>query len=462
MSKRLDLVQPIPPNRLGWTTGRPKLGEKTLTAPIIAAMRPGEELADPKAPGLRVRCGTSAKVFFYRYRDKAGALRQIKLGEFGSMTLSGAREALNEERAKLTRGGDPQDVKRQERALAKAARKQVSAQKKSTVRAIIEHYLVEVERNRKPKGAAEARRMLERAFESKFDRQADALTRTEAGEIIAGIAKTAPRVAIMTRQEARACWEYGLSAGRVEIGNPFAGKDVGGKLRSKRRRVTLDSAEAGTLLRWMHEPSTYSRTVADVLELTLRTGLRSGEVCGIHTDELEERDGVLWLEIPASRMKKSEYPHSVPLVGHARDIVIGRIPQNDGFLFPAKTGGPIQQKVLGVEIYACSGRSKSKIYKGRKVCPVVIPKKWPGKPWGAHDLRRTARTFLGDLNCPFEVGESIVAHKLPGEGSTYNQSTYRPQKVEWLTQLNEYLDKLHAAKNLLTLSGSGRQKSGSR
>ena len=138
------------------------------------------------------------------------------------------------------------------------------------------------------------------------------------------------------------------------------------------------------------------------------------------------------------------------------------MPQGGGFLFPANKGGPIHQKVLGVEVYACSGRSTSKIYKGRKVCPVVIPKKWPGKAWGPHDLRRTARTFLGDLNCPFEVGESIVAHKLPGEGSTYNQSTYRPQKVEWLTKLNEYLDKLHAAKNLLALSGSAPHKTGSR
>ena len=450
MQKPIAVTEkPIPGKAGAWRTGKPKL--KALTAPIIAAMRPGEELADPKTPGLRVRCGETARVFFYRYRDKAGALRQIKLGESGALTLSGARDALNEERAKLTRGGDPLAEKRQGREHAKAERYKAASLKKSTCAAIVEHYLIEIERNRKLKGAKEARRMLEQAIAGVSDTPADKLTRAQAADIIAAIAKTAPRVAAMTRQELRACWEYALASGRITIGNPFAGKDVGGKFKAKKRKVTLDPVEAGLLLRWMREPSTYSRTVADVLELTLRTGLRSGEVCGIHSGELDEVDGVLWLEIPGKRIKGGE-SHSVPLVGRARALVVERMPEKAGPLFPSRNGGPIQQKVLGVEIYSCSGRSKSAVYKGRKICPVVEPKKWPGQAWGPHDLRRTARTFLGDLGCPFEVGEAILAHKLPGVAGIYNQSEYLPKKIEWLTRLNDYLDKLRDATNLVALS----------
>ena len=431
-------------------TGKPKLGTKPLTAPIIAAMRPGEELADPKAPGLRVRCGEAARVFFYRYRDKAGALRQIKLGEFGPLTLSGARDALNEERANLTRGGDPQAEKRQGRQRAKTEREEAVSLKKSTCAAIVEHYLIEIERNRKFKGAKETRRMLEHAIADARDTPADTVTRAQAADIIAAIAKTAPRVAAMTRQELRACWEYALGSGRISIGNPFAGKNVGGKIKSNKRKVTLDPAETGALLRWLREPATYSRTVADALELTLRTGLRSGEVCAIHGDELREIDGVLWLEIPGARMKQGD-AHSVPLVGRAREIVIERAPEGGGFLFPSRRGGPISQKVLGLEVYARSGRSKLQTFKGRKVCPVVVPRKWPGQAWTPHDLRRTARTLLGDLGCPFEVGEAILAHALPGVAGTYNRSAYVPQKIEWLARLNEYLDQLKATKNLVAL-----------
>ncbi|MBE0627868.1 MAG: DUF4102 domain-containing protein [Burkholderiales bacterium] len=65
-----------------------------LTPRIIADLRSGDECADPDHPGLRVRRSNAARVFFYRYRASDGALREIKLGEFGPMTLAEARKAL--------------------------------------------------------------------------------------------------------------------------------------------------------------------------------------------------------------------------------------------------------------------------------------------------------------------------------------------------------------------------------
>jgi hypothetical protein len=43
----------------------------------------------------------------------------------------------------------------------------------------------------------------------------------------------------------------------------------------------------------------------------------------------------------------------------------------------------IEQKVLGVEVYAHAGRSKAAAYARKRVCPV--------RDWAPHDLRRTAR-----------------------------------------------------------------------
>ncbi len=59
-----------------------------LTAGIIADMKPGEQWTDAGCPGLRVRCTSSARVFFYPYRARDGAVRQIKLGEFGPLTVT--------------------------------------------------------------------------------------------------------------------------------------------------------------------------------------------------------------------------------------------------------------------------------------------------------------------------------------------------------------------------------------
>jgi len=57
-------------------------------------MRSGDECGDPDYPGLRIRRTNAARVFFHRYRARDGALREIKLGEFGPMTLAEARKAL--------------------------------------------------------------------------------------------------------------------------------------------------------------------------------------------------------------------------------------------------------------------------------------------------------------------------------------------------------------------------------
>lgn len=427
-------------------TKKPTLKNRAcvLTLPIIASMGPGEESGDAKESGLRVRClaDGKTKTFFYRYRDDAGALRQIKVGVLGAMTLDQARKRVAELKVDRARGVDPQAEKRARKSAAKAQREKQKA-KVYTVADVVEDYLTElVEKNRKPKGAAEVRRMLERATEKVGSAPVEGFTRLKAHDLIKAVAESAPRLALMTRQELRAAWEHAIDVGRASV-NPFLGKSLGAIPAIKKRQRVLSPDEVGLLLRWMQEPGTYSRTVRDALEVTLRTGMRSGEVCGLHSSELVYRDGVLWADIPGNRMK-AEQDHHVPLVGRVREIVLARLPESGGYLFPSRREGlPIDQKVLGVEVYAASGRSTAKAYESRKACPV--------KDWAPHDLRRTARTLLADLGCPYEVGEAILAHRLPGVAGDYNKAKHMQARVEWLTKLGEYLDELMAAKASLDL-----------
>lgn len=463
---------------------------KSLTLATLRAMVPGDELADPEHPGLRVRCvagePTHRLVFFYRYRNPAGALRQVEVGVFGAdLTLTGIRARWEALRDRVRNGGDPREEAKATRAQAVAKVEEVKAAEKAealTVERVIERYLVErVEPSRKTKGAMECRRMLTQLINfatwtaaqktktatgrrrSKLPQgvvdvaklPAARFTREKAHDLLLAYGATAPRAGGMARQELRAAWRYGVDAGFLEAPSPFEklagasgrkGDSFGGaalKSVSKKDRV-LSPAEAGALLRWMREPGTYSRTARDALELTLRTGLRSGEVCGIHSRELVRRDGVLWLDIPGERMKGGT-PHSVPLIGVAEDIVVQRTSEKGGYLFPSREPEkPIQQKVLGVEVYACSGRSTADAYKHRKVCPVA--------DWAPHDLRRTARTLLAELGCPFEVGEAILAHALPGVASVYNRADHVQAKVEWLGQLGRHLDSLGKAQAQLKLA----------
>ncbi len=464
--------------------GTAKLHGKALTLAIIKAMQPGDELADPEHPGLRVRCkavGTGKQqVFFYRYRNSAGALRQVEVGVLGPMPLALIRSRWQELKDSVRNGTDPREELKA--AKAKAVTKQRAAKvKQLTVGDVVEQYLAEsVEPSRKAKGADETRRLLAqlirfaswvtdqkarntaawqrrrgklpKELEDVADLPAVEFNLQRAHELLLAFGTGAPRSGGMVRQELRAAWDHAIGSGRLPGPNPFAKQGKKDKLggaalvaNSKRERV-LSKEEAGLLLRWMAEPRTFSRTVRDALELVLRTGLRSGEVCEIHSRELERRDGVLWLNIPGGRMK-GKADHSVPLVGRAEQIVLARMPDQAGYLFPDKTGkAPLKQKVLGVEVYCCSGRSKAKAYAARRVCPVA--------DWAPHDLRRTARTFLGESGCPYEVGESILAHTIPGVGGIYNKARYEAGKIEWLTKLGEELDRLAVGRTPLALVGA--------
>lgn len=400
------------------------------------AMKAGEIIAfTPEYPGLRLVATDTKRTWTYRYRHPdTGLMKQMKLGAWPALGFSAAVEAWGKARGVRSAGVD---VGEQARAGKAAARAEAVAKRAAEVQTcgwLVEEYLVGVvEPQRKAKGAREARRMLERAIDPQKATPARSLSREQAHQIVAAITATAPRVAAMTRQELRGAWAYAIDRGLVDL-NPFLGRNLGGAIKANKGERVLSDAEASALLRWWDEPRTYSRTVRDALELVLRTGLRSGEVCEIHTRELHERDGVLWLDIPGERMKFGR-PHSAPLLGRARDIVVPRMPASGGFIFPTRQGSaPVQQKVLGVEVYAHSGASKAATYAHLRVCPV--------NGWTPHDLRRTARTMLSELGCPFEVGEAILAHTLPGVASVYSRAVHVEAKIDWLGRLNNHLDRL--------------------
>jgi len=423
----------------------------SFDARTAKALQIGDVLAFRGYPGLRLVVAATRKTWTYRYaQPETGKQKQLALGLWPAVGFGEAVAAWVRARGSRSKGVDVGSEKRAEVRETKAKVQALKNREKQTCAFVVERYLVEmVEVNRKTKGADEARRMLERAIVPIARVPARELTKAQARAVIVGVAATARRVAAMTRQELRACWCYASDQGWVEDGaNPFGGRDLGGRFKASARTRVLTSVEAGALLRWMHEPGTYSRTVADALELVLRTGLRSGEVCGIQTKDLVERAGVLWVEIPSERMKAGK-AHSAPLLGRAREILEARILTGSPFLFARRRREgdeprAIEQKVLGVEVYAHAGRSKAAAYARKRVCPV--------RDWAPHDLRRTARTFLAELGCPFEVGEAILAHTLPSVAGVYNRAGYEAQRIEWLGKLGDHLDALAASQNVVLVN----------
>src|SRR5262245_44967123 len=176
------------------TPNQPRGTYETLTARIIADMKPGEQRGDKGCPGLRVRCTEGGvKVFDYRYAALDGSLRQVKLGEFGPLTLSAARAEAITKRSERDRGIDPKEEKRKRREAAKRER-EARRRDQYFVKDLVRDYADEV--LSKQKRGTEGERVLNELVRKLGDRPARELTRRELqDEIFRPALKRAPRLA---------------------------------------------------------------------------------------------------------------------------------------------------------------------------------------------------------------------------------------------------------------------------
>ncbi|VBL42158.1 tyrosine-type recombinase/integrase [Burkholderia pseudomallei] len=423
-------------------------------------LSPGAHLKIDGCPGLRLEATASRRSWIYRYKSPVdGRMRQIKIGEWPALSIAAA--AVEWERLKQARnaGNDPALAKRQANDSVGVMVQQGDS---PTVRDICSAYLTgHVERNRQSKGAAEVARMFRTMLGDIADLPAVEVTRERAFSKIDSY-RHVPVQASRLRLELGAAWDYALDAGRLpESASNWWRQIMRGRLRSNGRRIQgqpmgtakrfLTDAEVGALITWLPN---FSRNVEDALTLYLWTGTRGAEIGAMEGTEItEERDG-LWWTIPKVKTKSARHEKAtdlrVPLVGRADAIVRRRLERyGKGWLFPAERGGHMQQKVFGQAVHCHMPYSVTRPEQERPRLPVTH--------WAPHDLRRTARTILAALGCPYEIGEAILGHMLPGVGGIYNRHSYDAERRHWLTKLDEKLEA--ATRSHQSSPSSGRSRS---
>lgn len=423
-------------------------------------LSPGAHLKIDGCPGLRLEATASRRSWIYRYKSPVdGRMRQIKIGEWPALSIAAA--AVEWERLKQARnaGNDPALAKRQANDSVGVMVQQGDS---PTVRDICSAYLTgHVERNRQSKGAAEVARMFRTMLGDIADLPAVEVTRERAFSKIDSY-RHVPVQASRLRLELGAAWDYALDAGRLpESASNWWRQIMRGRLRSNGRRIQgqpmgtakrfLTDVEVGALITWLPN---FSRNVEDALTLYLWTGTRGAEICAMEGAEItEERDG-LWWTIPKVKTKSARHEKAtdlrVPLVGRADAIVRRRLERyGKGWLFPAERGGHMQQKVFGQAVHCHMPYSVTRPEQERPRLPVTH--------WAPHDLRRTARTILAALGCPYEIGEAILGHMLPGVGGIYNRHSYDAERRHWLTKLDEKLEA--ATRSHQSSPSSGRSRS---
>ena len=409
----------------GKTSTRRFAGTSRQLAAEAKSLAPGDYLLIEGTPGLRLVAGQSARTWIHRYRASDGRIVQVRIGAWPAITQAEAVATVEANNRARARGDDPaqaRDLERQQRERDEAA---VRA-KAYTVAVMIEDYLVEhVEQARTAKSANECRRLLVKNVLPEFgSRAAMDVRRSDVVTFLAKLALRTSSSARVVRTEMRAAFDHAVSHGRVDecVVNAWdaAGRDrsLRKRLKAGRRSRYLSDAEIVTLLRWV-PISGMSRTVRDALELTLRLGMRSGEVVAARWADID-LEAATWTLADT----KTDSPRTVRLPPQAVEILRNRLPLHDEFVFPRPDGKKaIRQPALSWSLK-----------EHRPGCSLAS--------FSAHDLRRSCRTGLARLDCPHEVGEAALGHTRGGIAGVYDLHRYEAQVGLWLQRWNNHIDAL--------------------
>jgi integrase len=396
-----------------------------LTPVIIADLAPGEERGDAQCRGLRVRgLASGKKVFFYRYRGADGALREIRLGYVGPLTLAKARDAALKLRVDRDRGKDPQLEKRLQRLEATRLREE-ERKAAYTITKMCEEYFSEALPNLKR--GCEAERLLRVDFMPSFgDMPAAELTKRQLqDEVIRPKMLKYPRTATQLLSRIRCAYAHAIEQGRLP--EDFIAPTVGIKSAAAvRRKRALSDAELATFLKWLPN-SPYSRNVRDSLRLVLLTGCRSGEIVAGRWCDIDLDRGI-W----TMRETKNGEPYDVMLSRQGVELLEYRTGLDQQFVFPSpRPGKHIAQKALGLAQY--TARHMDEESGGRD--PIAVP-------WTVHDLRRTVATGLAKLGCSRVVQDRILNHIDNSVSAIYDRHTYDIEARGWLQKWADHMDRL--------------------
>lgn len=418
-------------------------------------LEPGQHFNISECPGLRLVASATSRVWKYRYKSPIApfGMRQIKLGTWPKMSFPAATVEWERLRDLRDSGRDPaleHRVQRQEeKAVLVKARE--DAERRLTVRKLCTMYLEgHVDRNRKERSAAEARRTLVRVLDEHpdfADLDPAKVTRAAAFNLLEHYLDT-PVQAGRLRAELGATWDYGHDAGKLDEEVPNWWRQImRGKLRSKghtreglsigtAKRV-LTPAELGELIRWLPN---FSRLVEDVVTLYMWTCTRGSEILEMEASDITRESDGMWWTVPKAKTKNAWRGNAtdlrVPLVGRAELIVQRRLDLvKSGYLFPSEgRSGHVEQKTVSAMVWMRQPYAKTREHYERSRLPVTH--------WSVHDLRRTGRTQLAALGCLDEVAEAVLGHMPAGIAGVYNLHRYDRERREWLTRLSDHYEQL--------------------
>lgn len=403
---------------------RSEIKRRPLADTVLASLEPeSKEYREPDGLGLYFRVKPDGnKSWQLRYKKRSGQWAWVGFGGYPEVSAALARSKAAAHLLATSKGEDPTEQKREERAANEAA---AEAAKTKTFRAVAEQWFI----YKQTKGLADStldkiRTYLDKdIFPAIGAKQLDEITRTDCASLQKSLeARDAHNVAEKCRSWINQIFGWAIGHGLTENDPGSRLIDIAAPAPATQQYPHLLEPELPAFLQALRAST--SRTPARTATwLCLWTASRPGMVRKAEWTEIDF-DNALW-SIPESKMKTGR-AHVVPLCRQALDALrnLHRMTGYNRYLFPGS--GPknpfISENTINKAIAQVG-------YKGRLV---------------GHGTRHTASTLLNEHCWNSDHVEAQLAHVKGGIKGIYDKAKYLPQRRAMMQWYCDYLDNLAA------------------
>jgi integrase len=378
-----------------------------LTALKVASIKSDCRLCDGQ--GLYLEARGAARLWIFRYkRDKKE--RNLGLGSARDITLAEARDLAAAARKKLAMGFDPLADRKAARQAAIA-----SEAKRKTFAEAADKFMADRDHTFKAKTADEWRKSLKRYARPLMSREVASITMAEILDVLDALARSRPKMYGKFRQRLDRIFNWAILRGYRDADNPADGRKLKDAVARKtpvpKHHAALHYNELPDLIQTIR---THTANAAPVLEFTILTALRIGEVTKARWTDIDFDNRVY--NVPAEVMKMKR-PHRVPLSARAIEI-LRSMPQRSEFIFLNRAGKPMLSQTV-----------------------LLLVKKL-GLDATTHGFRSSFRDWGSDRTAyPREVLEAALAHENGNKTEkAYARSDHWEKRIRLMDEWARYLD----------------------
>lgn len=370
--------------------------------------------------GLYVAVTPAGSISFRYNYSISGRQETLTFGRYGvgGITLSEAREQLNEAKKMIAAGKSPA----KEKARIKSREKDTQTFGAWADKWLRGYQMADSTRDMR-------KSVYERDIKAKFGNQKMAeITHEDLRALTDAIVdRGAPATAVHAREVVSQVYRWAIERGqKVENPADLVRSATIATFEPRDRALTPD--EIGLMYQYLQRIGTMP-SIRAAAKLLLLTMVRKSELTNATWSEINFSEA-LWT-IPKERMKRRS-PHLVFLPQQALDIFIAlkTFAGGSAYVLPSRYDSDLPMSS------ATLNQVLTLTYKLAQKEGMQLSK------FGPHDLRRTASTLLHEAGYNTDWIEKCLAHDQRGVRAVYNKAEYREQRTamlqDWANMIDEW------------------------